>query len=515
MVLIMCINQNTSGKNIKIMNDKYGVDNYFQRSDLMEQHWLNTIGCRNPQQDKDINKKIYKGITMKLDINDYEMVHVESVTDAKREHVYDIEVDSDDHAFIATSSSGAVGISHNSALISLSNLSDDRVRHAKSGRWWDHAQHRALANNTAVYTEKPDVGIFMDEWKSLYDSKSGERGIFNRESAKKQSIKYGRRDPEHEMGVNPCGEILLRPMEFCNLTEVVVRHDDTKETLIEKVKQATILGTIQSTLTNFKYIRKHWKDNVEEERLLGVSMTGVMDCKLTNDTIKNPEKVATLLRELREVAIETNKIWAKKIGIPQSVMITTQKPSGTVSQKVDSSSGIHTRHNDYYIRRVRGNNNDPLTKMMTANGFPNEPDVTQPNTTTVFSFPIKAPENSITRKDVTAIDQLNAWKIYKENWTEHNPSCTISVKEHEWMTVGAWVYDNFDEIGGLSFLPYSDSNYRQMPYEDCSKEEYEQLVSEMPTEIDWAELSEYEKIDHTKGSQTAACTAGVCEIVDI
>jgi len=404
-----------------------------------------------------------------------------------------------------------VGGVRRSALISLSNLSDDRMRHAKAGRWWESNVQRALANNSACYTEKPDMGIFMEEWKSLYESKSGERGIFNREAAKKQSAKNGRRDPDHDFGTNPCSEIILRDREFCNLSEVVVREDDTEETLLEKVRNATIIGTWQSTLTNFRYLNRKWGENCEEERLLGVSMTGIMDNELTNGKKGNlPE----LLKKLKQEAVNTNAKWAKKLGIPQSAAITCVKPSGTVSQLTDSASGIHARHNPYYIRTVRADKKDPLAKMMFDAGFPVEDDVTKPEHTYVFSFPVKGPAKGVYRKEMSAIDQLEIWKVYQENWCEHKPSVTVSVKETEWMSVGAWVYDNFDMMSGVSFLPMSDHTYRQAPYQDCSKFEYQELVKKMP-EVDWSKLSEYENADMTSGSQELACAAGACEIVDI
>ena len=406
-----------------------------------------------------------------------------------------------------------VGGVRRSALLSASNLSDDRMRHAKSGRWWESNVQRALANNSACYTERPDMGIFMEEWKSLYESKSGERGIFNREAAKEQAAKNGRRDPDHEFGTNPCSEIILRSKEFCNLTEIVVREDDTHETLKQKVKLATILGTWQSTLTNFKYLNKKWNENCVEERLLGVSMTGIMDCPLTHSYNNG---LGDLLKELKQVAIDTNKEWAKKLNINQSAAITCVKPSGTVSQLVDSASGIHARHNPYYVRTVRADKKDPLAKMMKDAGFPLEDDVTKPDHTWVFSFPIKGPEKGIYRKDMSAIEHLELWKVYQDNWCEHKPSITVSVKEDEWLAVGAWVYENFDKMSGVSFLPFADHSYRQAPYQDCSKQEYETLLKKMPDDIVWAKLSEYEEKDMTHGSQELACSAeGGCEIVDL
>ena len=403
-----------------------------------------------------------------------------------------------------------VGGVRRSALISLSNLSDDRMRHAKSGSWWEQNGQRALANNSACYSEKPDIGIFMDEWKSLYDSKSGERGIFNRESANKMAAKNGRRTVEgFEFGTNPCSEIILRNREFCNLSEVVVRSTDNRQTLLEKVRIATILGTLQSTLVNFKYVSKGWRKNCEEERLLGVSLTGIMDCSFTNGKEKGLEK---LLDELREMAVKTNEEWAKKIGINQSVAITCVKPSGTVSQLVDAASGIHARHNPYYIRTVRGDKKDPLTKMMTDAGFPVEDDVMNPSHTVVFSFPMKVGKDSVFRTDMTAIEQLELWLTYQKHCCEHKPSVTISVKEHEWFEVGAWVYKHFEFMSGVSFLPFSEHTYKQAPYQDVKKEEYEILVNKMPKQVEWSKLSDYEKTDMTVGAQELACAAGFCEI---
>ena len=402
-----------------------------------------------------------------------------------------------------------VGGVRRSALISLSNLSDDRMRVAKSGQWWNDNGQRALANNSACYTEKPDVGIFMDEWKALYDSKSGERGIFNRESAKKIAEKNERRDVGYDFGTNPCSEIILRSREFCNLSEVVVRPEDTEDSLLRKVRLATILGTIQSTLVNFKYVSKEWKKNCEEERLLGVSLTGIMDNKWTAGKINGLE---VLLENLKKMAVETNKEWADKIGIKQAAAITCVKPSGTVSQLVDSASGIHARHNPHYIRTVRGDKKDPLTKMMVDMGFPAEDDVMKPHDTTVFSFPIKCSPDAVFRQDMTAIEQLELWKIYQVHWCEHKPSVTISVKEEEWIDVGAWVYKNFDLMSGVSFLPYSEHTYKQAPYQDCTLIEYSELVKKMPTEVNWSKLSDYEKTDMTIGSQELACSAGSCEI---
>ena len=415
-----------------------------------------------------------------------------------------------------------VGGVRRSALISLSNLNDREMRFAKSGQWWEQNVQRALANNSVNYKEKPDVGTFMREWLSLYDSKSGERGIYNSMSAKRTVERINgryrdgsgdyirRRDPREDFGTNPCSEIILRSREFCNLSEVVIRRNDTRESLKAKVKHATILGTFQSTLTEFKYLSREWKRNCDEERLLGVSLTGIMDNPLTNGS---KGKLDELLEELRDVAYETNKEWAEKLGIPTSAAITCVKPSGTVSQLVDSASGIHARHNPYYIRTVRADNKDPLCKLMQEMGFPNEPDVTKPDHTTVFSFPMKSPNGAVCRTDMTALEQLNLWKTYADSWCEHKPSVTITVKEQEWVDVASWVYENFDSISGISFLPFSEHVYRQAPYQDCTEQEYKEALKTMPKNVDWAELSKYESQDYTVASQELACTAGGCEVI--
>jgi len=405
-----------------------------------------------------------------------------------------------------------VGGVRRSAMISLSNLSDDRMRHAKSGNWWDGAAHRALANNSVCYTEKPDMETFMREWLSLVESKSGERGIFNRQASKRQAVKNGRRDPNHEFGTNPCSEIILRPYQFCNLTEVVVRATDDIASLEEKVRMATILGTVQSSLTKFPYLRKIWQKNTDEERLLGVSLTGLMDNPLM--TLKN-KGLDKLLEHLKKVAVETNVYWAGVLGIPVSAAITCVKPSGTVSQLVDSSSGIHARHSDYYIRTVRGDNKDGLTQFMKDQGVPHEPCVMKPDTTTVFSFPINSPKNSVTRNDMTAIEQLETWLMYQRHWCEHKPSITCTVLDSEWLEVGAFVYKHFDEMSGVSFLPHSDHSYQQAPYQEVDKDAYNVLLKTMPKMIDWAGLSEHEKDDNTNAMQTLACSGDTCEIVDI
>ena len=405
-----------------------------------------------------------------------------------------------------------VGGVRRSAMISLSNLSDDRMRHAKSGAWWENAVHRALANNSVSYTEKPDSMAFMREWTSLMESGSGERGIFNRQASVKQAGKNGRRDTNYEFGTNPCSEIILRPNEFCNLSEVVIRATDTLKDIERKVRIATILGTIQSTYTNFPYLRKVWQTNTEAERLLGVSLTGIMDNPLM--TLKN-EGLAQTLEYLKNVAVTTNAEWAKRLGVPVSAAISCVKPSGTVSQLVDSASGIHARHSPYYIRTVRGDNKDPLTQFMMDQGIPNAPDVTKPDQITVFSFPQKAPEGAVCTKDTTAIEQLEMWLAYQRYWSEHKPSVTINVQSDEWFEVGAFVYKHFDEMSGVSFLPFNEHTYQQAPYQDCSKTDYETLLSCMPSSIDWEGLSDYEKEDNTSGSQTLACSGDSCEIVDL
>ena len=409
-----------------------------------------------------------------------------------------------------------VGGVRRSALISLSNLNDDQMRHAKAGQWWENEGQRALANNSVAYKEKPQMGTFMREWLSLYDSKSGERGIFNRASAKQQAAKNGRRDTDHDFGCNPCSEIILRPYQFCNLSEVVVRATDTIADLTEKVKLATILGTLQATLTDFKYLRKVWKNNTEEERLLGVSLTGIMDNEITSGrSAKLGTNIGQVLETLRDTAVETNKEYSNKIGIPQSAAVTCVKPSGTVSQLTDAASGIHARHNPYYIRTVRGDNKDPLTQFLMSQGIPAEPDVMKPDSTTVFSFPMKSPNRAVTRTDMTAIEQLELWLMYQRYWCEHKPSVTISVKEHEWMDVGSWVYKHFDEVSGISFLPFSEHTYQQAPYQDIDEEQYKEFLTKMPKSVNWSLLREFEKEDTTSGGRELACTAGVCEVVDL
>lgn len=404
-----------------------------------------------------------------------------------------------------------VGGVRRSALISLSNLTDERMRDAKSGAWWNDNPQRALANNSVAYKERPEIGTFMDEWNSLYRSKSGERGIFNRDAAKKTVAKLGdRRDASYDFGTNPCSEIILRDCQFCNLTEVIVRPSDTIETLKTKVRLATILGTWQASLLHFPYLSSEWKKNCEEEALLGVSLTGILDNKLMYDNSDLPN----LLSDLKQVAVKENADWSKVIGINAAAAITCIKPSGTVSQLTDSASGIHPRHNHYYIRTVRADKKDPLCKMMMDMGFPHEPCVMKPDHTMVFSFPMKA-EGSITRNDMTAIEHLNLWLTYQRYWCEHKPSITITVKEHEWMEVGAWVYKHFDEISGISFLPHSDHSYKQAPYQDCTKDQYNALLAKMPKNFDWSELKNYEKEDKTVGTQTFACSGDKCELVDI
>ena len=398
-----------------------------------------------------------------------------------------------------------VGGVRRSAMISLSDLNDERIRHAKSGNWWETHPHRALANNSAVYDSKPTVGTFLEEWTSLYNSHSGERGIFNREAAKHVVAKYGKRDPNFEFGTNPCSEIVLRPYQFCNLTEVMVRPDDTLETLKQKVRMAAILGTIQATFTHFPYLRKVWQRNTEEERLLGVSLTGIYDHEVMGSVRSAP----LWLDQLREVANEANAEIADLLGIPHSTAITAVKPSGTVSQLTDTASGIHPRHAPFYIRRVRGDNKDPLTQFLISQGIPAEPCVMKPNTTTVFSFPQRAPEGLVTRDDVDAIKHLELWLTYQRHWCEHKPSVTISVTENEWPSVGAFVWKHFDEMSGVSFLPHDGGTYRQAPYETCDEAQYNKLLAEMPT-IDWHAF--VENRDNVEGAQMLACVAGVCEL---
>ena len=408
-----------------------------------------------------------------------------------------------------------VGGVRRSAMISLSNINDIEMAAAKAGNWWENNTQRALSNNSVAYSRKPEMEQFITEWKNLYDSKSGERGIYNVAAAQKQAARWGRRDPEIHYGTNPCSEIILRPYQFCNLSEVVIREQDTIADVTNKVRLATILGTWQSTLTDFKYLRKIWKDNTEEERLLGVSLTGQFGHKFFSGK-EGLKELGDVLANLRQWARDMNKEEADRIGINESAAITCVKPSGTVSQLVGVSSGMHAWHSKYYIRTVRGDKKDPLSTFLKEVGIPVEDDFMKPNDTYVFSFPVKAPENAITRNDLTAIDHLNTWLVYQREWCEHKPSITVSVKEDEWMEVGAWVYKHFDEVSGISFLPHSDHSYKQAPYQEVTKEEYEELLEKMPKSIRWEDLSFYETEDGTSGTQTLACTSdGNCEIVDI
>ena len=403
-----------------------------------------------------------------------------------------------------------VGGVRRSALLSLSDIGDEQMRACKSGEWWGRHSQRALANNSANYHSNPDVGTFLKEWQALYNSKSGERGIFSSANAKKHVEKLeGRRELRDDFGTNPCSEIILRPREFCNLTEAVVRSDDTAKSLGKKVELATILGTWQSTLTNFRYLSNKWKTNCEEERLLGVSLTGIMDCSLTNGS--SGENLPDLLTKLKEKAVKTNEKYAGDLGVNPSASITCVKPSGTVSQLVDSASGIHTRHSPYYIRTVRTDVKDPLCTLLVDSGVPCEPDITNPSNVMVFSFPMRSPKYSLTRNDLSATDQLELHNIYSKFWAEHKVSQTISVKEEEWLTVGAHVFNNFDSISGVSFLPYSDYVYKQAPYTECTKEEFDSLNKSLPT-IDWDNLLKYETLDNTSGSQELACVSGSCEL---
>jgi ribonucleoside-triphosphate reductase (thioredoxin) len=399
-----------------------------------------------------------------------------------------------------------VGGVRRSALISLSNLTDERMQRAKMGQWWETDPQRALANNSVAYTEMPDMGIFMREWQALYESKSGERGIFNRVAAKRAAEATGRRKADRDFGTNPCGEIILRPYGLCNLSEVVVRADDTVASLREKVRLATIIGTFQSTLTDFRYLRPVWKHNAEEERLLGVSQTGIMD---NPALLYNNGNLETMLEELKQHAITTNKTLADGLGIAQSVSITTVKPSGTVSQLVDSASGIHPRYSSYYLRTVRADKKDPLAQFLRTEGVPVEDDVTKPGTTDVFTFPVESPGGSLTRHQVSALDQLEHYKIFKKHWCEHNPSITVYVRENEWLDVGAWVYKNFNEIGGVSFLPFSDHIYKQAPYTEITEKDYDEFCEQMPM-INWNQFKE--ATDFTTASQEMACIGGTCEV---
>ena len=402
-----------------------------------------------------------------------------------------------------------VGGVRRSALISLSNLSDDRMRHAKGGQWWVENPQRALANNSAAYTERPDMELFMKEWLALVESKSGERGIFNRAAAVKKAVESGRRDPSKIIGVNPCAEITLRSAGVCNLSEVVIRHEDTLADLLEKVRLATIIGTYQSMLTDFRYVRNVWKKNQEEERLLGVSLTGIMDHPVLSQT--NDEAVLWL-KTMKAAAIETNQVWAEQLGIAPSTAITTVKPSGTVSQLVDSASGIHPRYSEYYIRTVRADKKDPLAKLMRNQGFPVEDCVSKPDTTDVFSFPVECPSHAVMRNDRTALEQLEHYLMFQSHWSEHNVSITVYVKDHEWMGVGDWVYRHFDRLAGVSFLPHSEHSYKQAPYTECTEEEYVTMLHAMPV-FDWQELARFEKDDATVNVRELACQSGVCEIL--
>jgi ribonucleoside-triphosphate reductase len=406
-----------------------------------------------------------------------------------------------------------VGGVRRSATLSLSNLTDQRMRNAKSGQWWESHPEYSLANNSVAYTEKPDVAIFLEEWHSLYQSKSGERGIFNRQAVQKKAKRLGKRDHEQIVGTNPCGEISLRNAGFCNLTEIVVRPHDTVDSLREKAELAAIMGTIQSTFTNFRYLRPIWKRNAEEERLLGVSMTGIYDHSVLNGSIAladdDPEG---FLEEMKNCVIETNRIWAEKLGIVPSVATCTVKPAGTTSSLSNTASGIHPRHSEFYIRSVRQDNKDALTHLLKDQGVPWESCVTRPESTTVFYFPIKSPDDAVTRKNITALDHLNLWKTYNEHWSEHQVSVTVNVRESEWLDVAAWVYREFDNITGISFLPYDGGSYRQAPYQECTKDQYEAMLAKMPAQIDWSLLSNYERNDETTGVRELACVAGYCEI---
>tara|TARA_R110000822_G_scaffold145940_1_gene284910 strand:- start:1102 stop:3084 length:1983 start_codon:yes stop_codon:yes gene_type:complete len=406
-----------------------------------------------------------------------------------------------------------VGGVRRSALISLSNLSDDRMRQAKSGEWYVSNSQRGLANNSVAFTEKPEFHSFLKEWQSLYESKSGERGIFNRVASQKQAARNGRRDPNHEFGTNPCSEIILRPYQFCNLTEVVVRADDTLIEMGEKVAVASFLGTLQSTLTTFVYLRDIWTVNTEEERLLGVSLTGIMDHSIFSGATQQ-DALPNILVGLKDIAVKTNLEWSTYLKIPQSAAITAVKPSGTVSQLVNSASGIHPRFAPFYIRRVRGDIKDPITQFMIGEGIPNELDAYN-DQNVVFSFPQKAPKGAICTQDIGAMEQLRLWMIYQKHWCEHKPSITVFYNDDNFLEVGSYVYKNFDDISGISFLPYEGHSYVQAPYEEITEEKYNELLPAIPEDIDWKRLGLLESEDNTVGAQTLACAGGVCEIVDI
>ena len=453
-------------------------------------------------------------LLVEIDSNSHDYIGIESVEySGEIKPVMDIEVDHPNHQFLAFSSTGAKGISHNSALISLSNLSDERMRDCKSGQWWERFPNLSFANNSVAYTEKPDIGIFMKEWVALYMSKSGERGIFNRQGAKNHVKKEGKRDWNHDFLLNPCGEVLLRNHGLCNLSSTIVRSDDTFETLKKKLTVAACLGTIQSDMTNFRYLSKDWKKNCLEEHLLGVSLTGIMDHTFLSAKQKEHEgfnsDLPTTLRAFKEHIYQENERFAKMIGIDPSVSVTVIKPEGNSSSLNNTSPGIHPRFSPFYIRSVRFDNHDPLAKMLKSQGVRNEPDIMKPETTTVFYFPIKSPDNSVFVKDCSALEQLELYKIYKENYTSHNPSITVYVKENEWLDVGAWVYKHFDIISGVSFLPNIEHNYSQLPYEEVDEETYLKELSTFP-QIDWSVLQEFEKEDHTTGGQEYACLGGAC-----
>ena len=400
-----------------------------------------------------------------------------------------------------------VGGVRRSAMISLSNPSSGTMRGAKTGQWWSDNPQRALANNSACYTSKPDFEFFLDEMRSLYESKSGERGFFSRVASDNIAARNGRRETGHEWGTNPCSEIILRPQQFCNLSEVVIRPNDSLAALKAKVAKAAILGTLQASLTDFRYLRKVWKDNTEEEALFGLSFTGIYD----HEVMSTPgPRLHRWLRELKEVAIETNKEWAKRLGINPSAAITCVKPSGTVSQLVDCASGIHSRHAPYYIRRVRGDDKDPLSRFLAAQGVPTEPDAVTSGTV-VHSFPIRAPQGTPTSEEVGALAQLELWKEYQDHWCEHKPSITVSYTNKDFLGCAQWLWENFDEVSGVSFLPKSEHSYQQAPYEAVDKATYDKMVKAMP-ELDWTEFREGDE-DTTKGSQTLACVGTTCELV--
>lgn len=402
-----------------------------------------------------------------------------------------------------------VGGVRRSAMISLSDLGDREIAMCKSGAWWEQAGFRSYANNSAVYRGKPPMGQFLEEWTSLYNSHSGERGMINRRALQEQAVKWGR-EKNCEYGTNPCAEIILKPFEFCNLSTVVVRTDDTAASLKKKVELATIIGTVQSTFVKFPYLRPEWKKNCEEERLLGVSMTGIFDNKLTSGLEGKP-KLVRLLENLRDHATATNLKWAEKLGINPSKSITCVKPEGTTSCLVDSASGLHPRYADYYFRRIRLDKKDPLYNLMKDQGVPCEDDVINPTSTAVFTFAMKAPRGTVTTEDLRALDHLDLWKTYQEHYCHHKPSVTVNYKDSEFLEVGNWLWENFDMATGIAFLPGGDNHtYAQAPFEQIDSATY---AAHPKVKVNFNDLMKYESEDNTEVGKEFACSAGGCQIV--